>query len=158
MAAEDPTTWERYQEVARHLLEKMADTLGLGLERVEGKQKVVGKSGMEWEVDGKGVKTEDGAIIVVECRRYTTSKVKPEAMGGFAYRIGDVGAVGGIIVTPIGVQEGGEKIAEYEGIQVVHLDADSTTDAYVLKFLGSVFIGAPTATVTAAFPAPEVGS
>jgi hypothetical protein len=44
-------------------------------------------------------------------------------------------------VTPIGVQQdGGEKIAK-DAIKVVHLDADSTTTDYVLKFLGSVFIG-----------------
>jgi hypothetical protein len=109
----------------------LGDKLGLALERVEGKQKLVGKSGMKLTVDGKGVKTDDGAILVIECRRHTTSKLKPEAMGGFAYRIGDVGAAGGIVVTPIGVQEGGEKIAKYEGIQIVHLDADSTTTDYV---------------------------
>jgi hypothetical protein len=144
MEAEESTSWETYEEVARYLLENMGDTLGLGLERVEGKQKLVGKSGMKWTVDGKGVKTEDGAIVVIECRRYTTSKLKPEAMGGFAYRIGDVGAAGGIVVTPIGVQEGGEKIAKYEGIEIVHLDANSTTTDYVLSFLDKVFIGAST--------------
>ncbi len=142
MSGEEPTTWESYEQVARYLLEKMGDALGLGLERVEGKQKLVGKSGMEWTVDGKGVKTDAGAIVVIECRRYTTSKLKPEAIGGLAYRIGDVGAAGGIVVTPIGVQEGGEKIAQYEGIEIVHLGADSTRTDYVLRFLDRVFIGA----------------
>jgi hypothetical protein len=142
MTAEEPTTWETYEDVARYLLEKMGDTLGLGLETVEGKQKLVGKSGMKWAIDGKGVKTDGEAIVVIECRRYTTSKLKPEAMGGLAYRIGDVGAAGGIVVTPIGVQPGGEKIAKHEGIEIIHLDADSTTTDYVLRFLDKVFIGA----------------
>jgi hypothetical protein len=141
MAAEEPKAWESYEEVACYLLEKMGDTLGLGLERVEGKQKLAGKA-TDWTVDGKGVKTEDGAIIVIECRRYTTSRLDQEAMGGLAYRIGDVGAAGGIVVTPIGVQEGGEKIAKYEGIEIVHLDANSTTTDYVLKFLDKVLHGA----------------
>lgn len=44
MSAEEPATWESYEEVARYLLEKMGDALGLGLERVEGKQKLVGPS------------------------------------------------------------------------------------------------------------------
>jgi len=58
-----------------------------------------------------------------------------------AWTISDLGASGGIVVTPIGVQQdGGEKIAK-DAIKVVHLDADSTTTDYVLKFLGSVFIG-----------------
>src|ERR1700744_698027 len=103
MESEQPSTWQTYEEVARYLLEKLSDTLGLGLERVEGKQKLVGKSGMNWEVEGKGIKTDGGAIVVIECRRYTTSKLKPEAIGGLAYRIADVGAAGGIVVTPIGV-------------------------------------------------------
>jgi len=127
MAAKEPKAWETYEEVARFLLEEMSDTLGLGLERVEGKQKLAGKSGTKWQVDAKGVKTEDGAIVIVECRRWTTSKPDQEDVGAFAYRIGDVGAAGGIVVTPLGVQEGGQKIAEYEGIEIVHLDANSTT-------------------------------
>jgi len=140
MEAEESTSWETYEEVARYLLEKMGDTLGLGLERVEGKQKLVGKA-TNWTVDGKGVKTEDGAIVVIECRRYTTSKLKQKDMAALAYTIRDVGAAGGIVVTPIGVQKGGRLIAKSAGIQIVHLDADSTTTDYVLKFLGSVFIG-----------------
>jgi hypothetical protein len=102
MAAKEPKAWETYEEVARFLLEEMSDTLGLGLERVEGKQKLAGKSGTKWQVDAKGVKAEDGAIVIVECRRWTTSKPDQEDVGAFAYRIGDVGAAGGIVVTPLG--------------------------------------------------------
>jgi hypothetical protein len=43
MSAEEPATWETYEEVANYLLERMSDTLELGLERVEGEQKLVGK-------------------------------------------------------------------------------------------------------------------
>ncbi len=136
----EPKAWEGYEEVACYLLEKMSETLGLGLERVEGKQKLVGKS-TDWTVDGKGVKTEDGAIVIIECRRYTTSKLNQGDIGEFAYRIGDVGAAGGIVVTPIGVQEGGKKIAKYEGIEEIHLDKDATTTDFVLEFLERVFIG-----------------
>jgi hypothetical protein len=63
-------------------------------------------------------------------------------MAALAYVIRDVGAAGGIVVTPIGVQEGGQKIAEYEGIKEIHLGADSTKTDYVLEFLGQVFMGA----------------
>ena len=133
--------WERYEEVANYLVGKLADALGLGLERVEGKQKLIGESGTTWEVDRKGVTTNGRAIVVVECRRYTTSKLKQKDMAALAYTIRDVGAAGGIVVTPKGVQGGARKIAEYEGIQIVHLDADSTTTDYVLKSLRDVFIG-----------------
>lgn len=156
MENEQPSAWKSYEEVACYLLEKLSDTLGLGLERVEGKQKLVGKSGMSWEVEGKGVRTDDGAIVVIECRRYTTSKVKAEAMGAIAYRIGDVGAAGGIVVTPIGVRQGGQLIAKGADIQIVHLDENSTTTSYVLEFLGNLVIGVPPAQVTVTMPAPEV--
>jgi hypothetical protein len=42
----------------------------------------------------------------------------------------------------IGVREGGEKIAKYEVIAIVHLDEDSTGTDYVLRFLDRVFAGA----------------
>ena len=58
MGTEETTTWESYEGVARFLLEKLGDALGLGLESVEGKQTLVGESGAEWEIDGKGVKAD----------------------------------------------------------------------------------------------------
>lgn len=138
MESEESTTWKSYEDVARCLLDKIGDALGL--ERVEGKQSLVGESGTTWVIDGKGVRANDGAIVVIECRRYTTSRLKQEYMAGLAWRISDVGASGGIVVTPIGVQGGGQIVAKSAGIEVVHLDANSTTD-YVLKFLNKVFLG-----------------
>ena len=44
-------------------------------------------------------------------------------------------------MTPIGVQQGGEKIAKYGGIEIIHLDADPTTTDYVLKFLDKALLG-----------------
>jgi hypothetical protein len=130
--------------------------LGLELERVEGKQKLVGKSGMQWTVDAKAVRNGDEAILVVECRRYTTSRLKPEAIGGLAYRIKDVGASGGIVVTPIGVQRGGQLIADAENIHVVQLDADTTNSSYLLQFLGNVVVGPGPATMTLTPSTPGV--
>lgn len=160
MRTDEPKSWETYEQVARYLLEQMCDEFGL--ERVEGKQKLDGQSGTEWEIDAKGVKADSDEIVVVECRRYTSSKLKQEDVGAFAYRIRDVGATGGIVVTPIGVQEGGEVLAQYEGIEVVRLNAEATTTDYILKFLDKVHIGAsvklqitPSLTATAeVVPAP----
>jgi hypothetical protein len=141
VSAPKPKAWENYEQVVNYLLERFSETFGLGLERVEGKQKLVGDSEMEWTIDGKGVKTDDGGIIVIESRRYTTSKVKPGAMGELAYRVRDLGAAGGIIVTPIGVQEGGVKIAKKEGIEIFHLDKDSTPTDFMLEGLKKVVAG-----------------
>jgi hypothetical protein len=139
--ADEPKEWETYEQVTRQILEQVGVLLGLELERVEGKQKLVGKSGMEWTIDGKGVKTEDGAIVVIECRRYPDDRIKAEAMGAFAYRIKDLGAAGGYMVTPIGFQDGADKIAKYEGIHEIRLDADSTATDFTVEFLDKVVHG-----------------
>jgi hypothetical protein len=89
------SNWKTYEEVAKYLLNQMADKFGLS--HVEGKQKIVGKrSGTEWEIEAKGVNLSDGTFVIVECRRYTTSKQCQEKLGGLAYRILDTGAAGGI--------------------------------------------------------------
>jgi hypothetical protein len=132
--------WSTYEDVAVYLLNEIAKELGLDV--VEGKQIVPGKTGAEWEIDGKGVRDGDGAFVVIECRRYTTSKVKQEQAGGLAYRIQDTGAAGGIFVTPLGLQKGAERIAAASSIQTVLLSQDSTTTDYILQFLNNIFVGA----------------
>ncbi len=113
--------WKTYEEVAAYLLDQIAEVLGM--EKVEGKQKIIGKrSGTRWEIDGKGVKGKGEGFVIVECRR-------------------DTGAQSGIIVSPLGIQEGGAKIANSENIQTVTLDENSTTTDYVLKFLNRIFAG-----------------
>src|SRR4051794_28061593 len=85
MASEE-TKWRTYEEVARFLLDQYAKEFGL--QRVEGKQKVRGeRSGTYWEIDAKGIREGDDGIILVECRRYTTSKQSQEKTGALAYRI-----------------------------------------------------------------------
>ncbi|MBM3825016.1 MAG: hypothetical protein FJ404_19395 [Verrucomicrobia bacterium] len=132
--------WGSYEEVAAYLLHQFASEFGL--ERVEGKQDVVGKrSGTSWAIDAKGFRQGDSGFVIVECRRYTTSKQNQEKVGSLAYRIIDTGAVGGIIVSPLGLQEGAERVAAAENIVSLQLDADSTQHQYVLRFLNKVMVG-----------------
>lgn len=147
MSVDQGAEWETYESLAVFLLDKIGAMLGL--ERVEGKQKLVGDVGTDWEVDGKGVRNDGGEIVVIECRRYTRSKLKQEAVGGFAYRIRDLGADGGIMVSPLGLQRGAKLIAEKEGITEIRLAPDSTRTAYVLQFGGNAVIGAPAAQTVA---------
>ena len=133
--------FETYEQIATFLLNEFAEKFGL--RRVEGRQDVPGLlSGTTWEIDGRGVKADGDAFIIVECRRYTNSRPNQEALAALAYRIRDTGAAGGIIVTPLGIQEGAAKVAGAEGIVSVRLDASSTTSDYVLQFLNNVMIGA----------------
>lgn len=132
--------WESYEEVAVHLLDQFAGHFGL--ERVEGKQGVVGlRSGTTWEIDGKGVCQDGVAFVIIECRCYTTSKQNQEKMGALAYRIMDTAAEGGIVVSPLGLQEGASRVASAERIVDVQLNENCTQYEHVLKFLNEVMVG-----------------
>jgi hypothetical protein len=136
----EPKTWESYEQVTTYLLNQIASEFGL--ERFEGKQTVVGdRSGTEWEIDAKGVGENDEIFLIVECRRYTKSRQNQEKVGSLAYRIIDTGAEGGILVSPLGLQEGAAKIARSENIYSVTLDEDSTRTEYVLRFLEKLRVG-----------------
>ena len=131
--------WQSYEKVAARLLNRFAEHFGLG--NFEGKQVLPGASGTSWEIDAKGVNTADGTFVVVECKRYTKRKVAQETVAGLSYRIQDLGAGGGIIVTPLELQEGASKVAAHEGIVLVQLDPDSTTTEYMMRFLNQVCVG-----------------
>jgi hypothetical protein len=131
--------WKRYESTAAFILNEVAEHFGL--DRVEGKQSIRGlRSGTEWEIDAKGCSHGTTAFIIVECRRYTASKLTQESLGSLAYRIIDTGAEGGIIVSPLGLQKGAEKIAAAEKINSVTLSADATPEQFAVEFLGNVIV------------------
>ena len=101
----------------------------------------VHSSSTNWEIDGKGVKVDREGFVIIECRRYTTSKQNQERVAALAYRIIDTEASGGILVSPLGFQEGAKKVAAAEGIHEIFMDAESTRTDYVLKFLNHIFAG-----------------
>ena len=145
--------WESYEQVAAYLIDQFASEFGL--ERVEVKQEVTGKrSGTTWEIDAKGFRQDDAGFVIVECRRYTTSKQNQEKVGGLAYKIIDTGAEGGIIVSPLGLQEGAKLVAAARNIVSVQLNENSTRHDYVLRFLNKVMVGlSDTITFTDSFSA-----
>jgi hypothetical protein len=146
MHEREPRRWESYEQVATFLLNQFASHFGLG--RVEGKQVLPGVSGAEWEIDAKAVLADSNAFLVVECRRYTNSRLDQEAMAAIAYRISDVGADGGIVVTPLDLQRGAKTLAESARIQHVVMRPDSTTADYFLQYLSRIFVGLSDAATT----------
>jgi hypothetical protein len=122
------------------LIDKFRDEFGL--DAVEGKQRIRGLcSGTGWEIEAKGVREGRVGFIVIECRRYTTSRLDQESVGGLAYRILDTGAIGGIIVSPLGLQEGAKKVASAANVIEVRLDENSTPYDYMLSFLNKTMVG-----------------
>lgn len=138
-APKTPKKWASYEEVAAHLLDKFASHFGLG--RVEGKQVVAGDSGTEWEIDAKGCSDGDESFVIVECKRHTKTGISQAITGGLAWSIQDTGASGGILVSPLGLQAGAEKVAKKAGIIEATLNEKATTTEYVLQFLNQVCIG-----------------
>jgi hypothetical protein len=130
--------WECYESVAVNLLNRFATVFGL--DRVEGKQKINGKT-TAWQIDAKGVRESDGATILVECRR-KKRKLDQETLGAIAYRIQDTGAERGIVVTPWELQSGAARIADAGEIIVVQLDTNSTPTDFAMRFLGRLMVGA----------------
>lgn len=131
--------WESYEEVAAYLLNAFATDFGLGW--VDGKQLVPGNSGTNWEIDAKGFSENGESFVIVECKRFTKDRIVQEVVAGLAFRIVDTNASGGIIVTPIGLQEGANKVAEHTGILTVRLNKDCTKTDYILQFLNNIRVG-----------------
>ena len=63
-------------------------------------------------------------MILVECRRHTTSKIDQEQVGGLVFRIIDTGAEGGLMVTPLGFQAGAELVAKARQVNLATLNPD----------------------------------
>ena len=125
-------TSTRYEEVAQILLDRFAADFGLS--SVEGKQDMPGNlTGTSWEIDAKGVVEGSDAFLIVECRRYTTSKLAQEDVAAIAYRITDIGAAGAITVSPHDLQSGAKKVAAATNIVHVRLSPESTPQEFQLR-------------------------
>jgi hypothetical protein len=113
-----------------------------GLEKVEADKTVIGlRSGTKWRIEARGIAAGGDKFVIIECRRYTRSRLDQESVGGLAYRISDSGASGGILVSPLGLQEGAAKVAAAENIIPVILDEQSSSTDYVIKFLDKIKVG-----------------
>jgi hypothetical protein len=130
--------WLRYETAAKQIIARLNDEFGLSA--VEGKQVVDGKSGAQWEIDAKGLTEGSNSFVIIECRRYTTSRIKQEQISGIAWRILDTGASGALVVSPLGLQEGASKVAAAAGVRAVRMSADATLESFVVEFLGNLFV------------------
>jgi len=131
--------WATYEQVAAYLLNQFSERFGMG--RFEGKQIVAGESGTSWEIDAKGVAEDNKKFIVVERKRHTKSGISQAITAALAWSIEDTGASSGILVSPIGLQQGAEKVAKKAEIVEVILDRDSTTTEYMMRFLDQICVG-----------------
>ena len=133
------TAWKNYEDVAIALLRQWAEEFGF--EKVEQGGRIRGvRSGTDYSLDGRAFMKGEEGFLIIECRRYCTTRQKQEQIGGLAYRIIDTGASGGLLVSPLGLQEGAKLVASAESIQSVHLDPNSTTIDHILRWMKKTFI------------------
>ena len=133
------TPWPAYELAAKAVVADLRNKLGV--QSVEGKQKIVGASGTTWEIDGKASLRGGSGYLVIEARRHTSSGQKQEDLAALAYRITDLGANGGIVVSPLPLQSGAQLVASHENIAHIQLDASSTAEQYIAQLMGQTFHG-----------------
>lgn len=124
------TAWANYEDLARHVLEQLAEEFGL--REVEGKQQLSGYSGTDWEIDALAFREADSAPLIVECRLYKRS-LSQEAVAAVAYRIHDTGAAGGFTMSPRPLQKGAKRVADHENIRHVQLDPESSRERWLAR-------------------------
>ena len=138
---------DRYEQVTRAILERCREELGF--KEVQPKQRIPGKSGTSPEIDAICYRAESDGMILVECRRHTTAKIDQEQVYALFGRIIDTGADGGLMVTPLGYQEGAQLVARAYKVSMATLNPEATDREYVLKIAEKLFIGLPALEATA---------
>lgn len=129
-----------YEAVVRQILGNLRERLGVC--EVRGPARYRGRrSGARWSIEASCHRVRNGALVLVECRRKTTSRVKQEEVAGFAYRVRDIGAAEGLMVTPVGYQRGARIVAGAERIGMAILNADATESEYFLRIADRLFRG-----------------
>lgn len=130
---------KKYEDAARSVLYALRGELNLS--QIETKQSLPGNSGTTWEIDAKAWCEGNNGFLVVEARRYTTRRLNQESVAAVAFRIQDLGAVGGIIVSPLKLQKGGQLVAASANIEHVVLSADSTPERYLAEYMERIYHG-----------------
>ena len=124
-------TWERYEDVARQLIDDIKSYLGVSMVNPD-KKEFQKKDGGICEIDVSAYDMGDGKLVLVECRN-RKKRLSQEEVHGFAYRIQQTNAKRGIIITPIGLQKGARIAADGARIGLVKLEPNSTPDNYIAQ-------------------------
>lgn len=132
-------SWSNYEAAAISAISALRNELKVS--KVEGKQTLTGSSGPTWEIDAKAWCEDSENFLIIEARCHTSSGLKQEALAAIAFRVNDLGAVGGIVVSPLPLQKGAKLIAASSGIEHVLLSATSTPEHYLAEYMGHRFHG-----------------
>lgn len=130
--------WETYEDVARQLIDDIKIYLGLSLVN-EDKREFKKNDGGKCEIDISAYDLSDGKLVLVECRK-KKKRLSNEEIDGFAYRIQQTNAKRGIIVTPLGLQQGARIAADGAKISLIRLDENSNKENYIARITQQIFL------------------
>ena len=119
-----------------------ADISGATLNMVHNKL-YKGKSGHDHQIDVSAELTLGGLemLILTECKYYSHCVGVDDVME-FAYRIQDIGAHKGVLVTTIGFQEGARKIAQSHKITLIKAAVRKSRSGRLIELIASVIVSA----------------
>jgi len=137
--------WEIYEKIAQQAVRAFSDLLGISV--VEGKQRLLGKSGTSWVVDAKAERL-GGGFFVLEFKSGISSGLSQIEMAGIAFAIKDTDANGGILVSVLPPQKGAKLIAQHEGIRFVFLPQESTLEEFVARCMEVFLVKVPSSHFT----------
>jgi predicted helicase len=135
---ENQPDWLKYENYTVNILNDkilrkyISDCFKLSSFKVHPKAKLPGKT-TSWEIDACGY-DENGNLVLIECKYYSSARVAQNTLAAFAYIIKDTGAYRGIFVTTLGLQVGAKKVAEAEGIELIELAYNSTDENFYIRF------------------------
>jgi hypothetical protein len=135
--ANDPN--QHYELLVQRLLQTKLRQDGLGTLVAFHRKKYKGKSGQNHEIDVSfEVKIGDlNILFCVECKHYTRKVGVDDAMA-FAFRLQDIGANKGLIVTTAGFQAGTVTVARASRIALVIVAHGQIVDTW-MGFIGQYF-------------------
>lgn len=139
MAKSNKKKGERYEELALWVMTNLADFLGLA--KVEGKHKLPGKCGTEWEADIVGY-GKSGKLVKVECKFRKTTAVNQAEMMALWGSMCDTGAESGIMVSRRSVQKGAAKVARGYSIKTLVISSGKVFEEYKAQIDNFFFVGA----------------
>lgn len=99
------------------------------------------RSGTTWEIECKGVRFGSETLFFIECRRYTTSLLDQESLGGLTYRIRDSGAAVASSFRHWGFKKVPRRSRRQKTSSPLKLNPDSRPELYVARYLDQLRTG-----------------
>lgn len=130
--------WAAYEEAAKRIVSNLRTLLGVV--HVGDKQRLPGIDGATYELDAVAWTDDAGSFLLIEAKRHKRGLTQ-DTINSVIYKFIKVGASGAIVVTPMPLQRGAKKAADFDHVIHIKLSADSTPEDYLAEYMGKRFLG-----------------